>query len=378
MPDLCGAFLHDIDLATELQNRGHQVVFLTILAPTVGYNGGTYRGFRYLHYTAGASYLETSDIMVTPHSPILPDVRKINSRGYDRPIVATCHFDGNYNSVRGPTGPASWAEMLLFVNDVMEENFRANIAPWPRQIVKTEVVRPILHRNKIVINEPFVGDCVTLINANQNKGQAVFIDMARKMPQQKFLGVLPYYGELQVAQAPSNIEWVKFDDDIRNILRRTRILVMPSYYESFGRVGVEAMANGIPVLYSKPALKSQYPGGSTEGIETWIRPAGVACDRDNTDEWVTAIQGLDDPVVYAAKSAEARQHIEVMDVFSEVTRIASKLEAFARENPVVVKAKSTATTQVQGASRQQEAPRLIQPPAGAPVGFANGRLRIQR
>jgi hypothetical protein len=96
MPDLCGAFLHDVDLALELLKRGHQVVFLTITKPTEGYTGGYWQGFRYLHYSSATSFLDTSDIWICPHSPILPDVRKLNRFGYNRPIVATCHFDGNY------------------------------------------------------------------------------------------------------------------------------------------------------------------------------------------------------------------------------------------------------------------------------------------
>jgi glycosyltransferase involved in cell wall biosynthesis len=374
MPDLCGAFLHDIDLAIELQNRGHQVVFLTILVPREGYNGGVYRGFRFVHYTAASGFLDTSDIWVTPHSPILPDVRKINGRSYDRPIVATCHFDGNYTAVANNSAGAAWSEMLFFVNSVMEENYRKNIAPWPRQIMRTEVVRPILHKSKILLNEPLAGDCITLINANQNKGQVQFLEMARRLPSHKFLGIVPYYGDLQVAPSPANVEWVRFDDDVRNILRRTRILVMPSYYESFGRVAVEAMTNGIPVLYSKPAKKSPYPGGSTEGMQTWIQPAGVACDRENIDEWAQAIRDLDDPEAYAAKSAESIAHIETMDVFSEASRIASLLESFSREHPVAARA----VVQTQP-SRPPEAGRLIQPPAGRPanVGFSNGRLKIR-
>ncbi len=377
MPDLCGAFLHDIDLAIELQTRGHQVVFLTILKPQEGYGGGTYRGFRFLHYTAAASFLETSDIFLTPHSPILPDVRKINSRGYDRPIVATCHFDGNYVSITGNSVGAAGAEMLCFVNTVMEQQYRKNIVPWPRQIVATEVVRPILHRSKVVIEEPFEGDCITLINANQNKGQAQFLAMARKMPDRKFLGILPYYGDFGVAQAPPNVEWIRFTDDIRTVLRRTRILVMPSYYESFGRVAVEAMANGIPVLYSTPTNTSPYPGGSTEGMQSWIEPAGIACEREVIEEWVTAIESLDDPETYSAKSAECREHIEALQVFGEASRIAGIIESFSRQHPVVVKA--TPTVQAQP-GRPAEAARLMQPPVGRPVGvgFANGRLKIQR
>jgi len=168
MPDLCGAFLHDIDLATEFLRRGHQVVFLTIRIPPTGINGGTYRGFRYLHYTADSSFLETSQIWICPHAPILPDVRKLNSRGYNRPIVATCHYDGNYTMITGNSG-RNWVEMICFINSIMETNYRKNISPWPSQIVRTEAIRPILHRNQIEITEPFQGDCITLINANENK-----------------------------------------------------------------------------------------------------------------------------------------------------------------------------------------------------------------
>lgn len=377
MPDLCGAFLHDIDLAIELQNRGHQIVFLTIMIPREGYNGGTYRGFRYVHHTAASGFLDTSEIWITPHSPILPDVRKLNNRGYDRPIVATCHYDGSYTTIVGNVAGARGAEMLFFVNSVMEANYRKNISPWPRQIARTEVVRPILHKSKILLNEPLQGDCITLINANQNKGQAVFLEIARRMPGHKFLGVLPYYGELQVAPAPANVEWVKFDDDIRNILRRTRILIMPSYYESYGRVAIEAMVNGIPVLYSKPAARSVYPGGSTEGMQTWISPAGVACDRDRPEEWVTAIQELDDSATYTAKSEESKAHIEAMDIFSEASRISGLIESFSREHPVVVKVAAPASAQ---SSRPPEPGRIVAPGPGRTVnvGFSNGRLRIQR
>jgi len=376
MPDLCGAFLHDIDLATELQRRGHQVAFLTIQKPDEGYTGGVYRGFRFLHYTAAAPLLETADIFVTPHSPILPDVRKINSRAYNRPIVATCHFDGNYTAITGNSS-RSWSEMLLFVNSVMEGNYRKNIPQWPGQIERTDVVRPILTRESITISEPFQGDCITLINANQNKGQNVFLELARRMPDQTFLGVLPYYGERQIASTPSNVEWIPFSDDIRTILRRTRILLVPSYYESFGRVAVEAMLNGIPVLYSKPAKTSPYPGGSTEGLQSWISPAGVACDRDAPAEWVEALRALEDPETYAAKREECRTHIDSLDFFSEGPRIASLIEGFAKAHPVVVKVVSRQETQP---SRPAEPARFVQPAVGRPagIGFSSGRLSIRR
>ena len=375
MPDLCGAFLHDIDLASELQTRGHMVVFLTIKIPKEGFNGDTYRGFRFLHYTAASSFLETSTIWICPHSPILPDVRKINSRGYNRPIVATCHFDGNYNTIR-TNGKNDWAELLLFINSIMETQYRKNISPWPSQIQQTANIRPLMHRNKIEIQEPFRGDCITLVNANLNKGVQQFLDMARKLPDRRFLGVLPYYGERQVPPSPSNVEWVPFNDDVRMILKRTRILLVPSYYESFGRIAVEAMLNRIPVIYSKPNPNSIYPGGSTEGLHEWIQPVGIGCDRDAIDEWVTAIRSLDNESAYSELGEHSRQHIETMDLFVEASRISGLVEQFAQRNPVVVRTESVQTQP----NRPSEPGRMREPPAGRQVGvgFSNGRLRIQR
>lgn len=206
MPDLCGAFLHDIDLGIELQRRGHDVVFLTTERPKEGVNGGQYRSFRYMHYTAGATYLDESQVWICPHAPALPEVRKINMK-YDRPIVATCHFDGNYLAItrNNPGRDIRWVEMLIFINKTMEPNYRSNIVPWPPNIVRTAVARPILHEEKIRIDEPFQGKYITLVNANNNKGVVQFFDMARKMPSREFLAVRPYYGELRPPPEPGNV-----------------------------------------------------------------------------------------------------------------------------------------------------------------------------
>jgi len=376
MPDLCGAFLHDIDLATELVRRGHQVVFLTVMVPPTGVNGGTYRNFRYIHYSAASSFLDTSNLWICPHAPILPEVRKLNARGYNRPIVATCHYDGNYTMITGNSG-RSWVEMLCFINGIMETNYRKNISPWPSQIVRTEAIRPILHRDQIEILEPFQGDCITLINANENKGVHQFLELAKRMPDRKFLGVRPYYGNMTTPlPLGGNIEWVPFSDDVRTILRRTRVLLVPSYYESFGRVAVEAMINGIPVLYSKPAKNSPYPGGSIEGMQSWIGDAAIQCDRDRPEEWMSAIESLDDEAAYSEWSEKSKTHIESMNLFTEATRIAGLIESFSRDHPVVV-AKQQAPQQ-QADSRREFPAMSKEPIRPVGFGFSNGRLRIQR
>jgi glycosyltransferase involved in cell wall biosynthesis len=376
MPDLCGAFLHDIDLAIELEKRGHDVVFMSLEVPKIGVNGGDYRGFKYMHFSAGSKYLDVSEGWICPHAPALPDVRKLNARGYNRPILATCHYDGNYPAIikNNPGRNIQWVEMFMFINATMEPNYKKNVVPWPPNIMRTAIVRPLMHEHKIRIDEPFCGNCITLVNANQNKGVTQFIDLAKRMPERKFLGVIPYYGELRLPPSPDNIEWIPFDDDIRNILKRTRILVVPSYYESFGRIAVEAMYNGIPVLYSKPHPKSKYPGGSTEGMEEWITPAGISCDREKIDEWIDAIVSLDSEETYVARSEQVKAHIQSLNLFTEGERIAGLVEQFVREYPV--KIQTPQQQEAQSQMPQQTATRIVQPVGR--VGFSNGRLRIQR
>jgi glycosyltransferase involved in cell wall biosynthesis len=350
---------------------------MSLEVPKEGVNGGTYRGFKYMHFSAGATYLDVSEGWICPHAPALPEVRKLNSRGYNRPILATCHYDGNYLAIvkNNPGRSVQWVEMFMFVNSIMEPNYRKNVVPWPPNIMRTAVVRPLMHEYKIRIEEEFAGDCITMVNANQNKGGAQFIALARRMPDRKFLGVTPYYGDPRLPPSPDNIEWVPFNDDIRVILKRTRVLVMPSYYESFGRIAVEAMYNGIPVIYSKPAVKSKHPGGSTEGVETWIKPAGISCDRENVEEWASAVTALDDEETYAARSALVRQHIQDMDLFTEGARIAGLVEQFIRDYPVKVQTPQQ-RLESQQPQPQQVATKLVQPTGR--IGFSSGRLRLQR
>jgi glycosyltransferase involved in cell wall biosynthesis len=265
----------------------------------------------------------------------------------------------------------------MFVNKVMQQNYFDKIKPWPSSIVRTETVRPILHRNQIVISEPFRGEYITLVNANLNKGVLQFLDLARAMPNRKFMGVLPYYGELRVPPAPSNVKWVPFDDDIRVILKQTRILLMPSFYESFGRIAVESMINGIPVIYSKPSENPPHPHYSTEGVQEWIGDAAIACDRERVSEWIEAIESLDDSDTYNSLSQLSRDHIDGMNLFTEASRIASVVEDFSRKNPAkMINSNAILAAQPVGQAQQAPVQRLVAPTGK--VGLANGRLRIQR
>lgn len=136
---------------------------------------------------------------------------------------------------------------------------------------------------------------ITLINLNENKGGHIFHDIARAMPNKQFLGVLGSYDK-QVTQELPNVTYIANSPDILKAYRQTRILLMPSEYESWGRTATEAMSSGIPVIST---------GG--EGLRENCGKAGIYVnDRNNIKEWVEAITRLDDEKAYAAASKKAK------------------------------------------------------------------------
>lgn len=142
---------------------------------------------------------------------------------------------------------------------------------------------------------------ITLINVNKNKGGEIFTEIARAMPKKKFLGVLGSYDE-QISQNLPNLVYISKQVDIREALNKTRILLMPSEYESWGRTATEAMCSGIPVICTDtPGL-----------VENCGKAAIYVKERNNIKNWVEAITKLDEKETYGSWSrkgkARAKEH----------------------------------------------------------------------
>jgi glycosyltransferase involved in cell wall biosynthesis len=146
-------------------------------------------------------------------------------------------------------------------------------------------------------NEPEKSEYITLINLNENKGGKIFGEIARAMPHKSFLGVYGSYDE-QITPNLPNVTYVPNSADIKQWYAKTRILLMPSKYESWGRTATEAMCSGIPVICT-----------DTPGLKENCDKAGIYIkDRSNVKEWVEAITKLDDKKAYswASRKAKAR------------------------------------------------------------------------
>jgi glycosyltransferase involved in cell wall biosynthesis len=222
------------------------------------------------------------------------------------------------------------------------------------------------------------GDCITLINANFLKGLPLFLELANRFPQRKFLGVRPYYNRIAVPENIPNIEWIDIQDDIRVVLKRTRILLVPSFYESWGRVAFEAMYNGIPVLYSNPMSKDSpnntRPSGTTEGMKEWIGDSQYALDYFKIDDWVDTVNQLDDIHVYADASRRAYEQTYSLNVFNDINDIERKFQEYSIQFAV-----STEKPKVGGPNLPYTPQmRFVPPSRGSAMPFRGGRFSLKR
>lgn len=169
--------------------------------------------------------------------------------------------------------------------------------------------------------DPSLNEAITLINLDQNKGGHILRQIAEAMPHRKFIGVMGSYSEPanigQHTDQPSNVTIYPKTNDIKAIYRQTRILIMPSEYESWGRTATEAMCSGIPVISS-----------GTPGLRENCGKAGIYLDREDVKAWVDKIEELFKPKTYAKASQAAKQRSRELDPMAEL----DALDAFMRQS----------------------------------------------
>jgi glycosyltransferase involved in cell wall biosynthesis len=208
------------------------------------------------------------------------------------------------------------------------------ITPW--------VGAPVIDPGNVVADrhEPRY---VTFINPAPAKGATLFYQVAGlaalQIPHAEFLvvesrghakGLAEQHG-LDLRALPNVTVWPN-QRDMRNVYRKTRIALMPSFWtECFGRIIVEAGWNGIPTI-----------GANQGGIPEAMNGGGLAlpvpdrCYAKHTSmptlqevqPWVDAIaHWLSDADAYAAASRRAKAGAAAFDPDRVVTAI---LERFSR------------------------------------------------
>ena len=186
------------------------------------------------------------------------------------------------------------------------------------------------HPNTVVVPPPVFadeyattpGDAVTLVNLCERKGASVFYALAERFPNTRFLGVRGAYGEQLVRDDLPNVEIVEHvpGDQMRDqVYARTRVLLMPSAYESYGRCAVEAMCSGIPVIASP-----------TAGLREAVDDGGALIDPADIDAWARTLRRLLTPRGWSAASKRAKARAARLDPAGDLDRFCAAVEALRR------------------------------------------------
>lgn len=209
---------------------------------------------------------------------------------YKRPCFFIVHNTHSYKCAEDARIPLNIIYNSQFAKDKL--NY-----PHPNMVLHP----PVDYRVYDVCPNPIDNNFITLINLNKNKGGEIFYEIARRMPNKMFLGVRGSYDE-QIVQDLPNVLILDNTPEILPIYRQTRVLLMPSEYESWGMTCTEAMSNGIPVICSP-----------TFGLKENADYAGIYVERDDIDGWVMEIKKLDQKKNYLRQSEICKRRSRELD-----------------------------------------------------------------
>lgn len=202
------------------------------------------------------------------------------------------------------------ADLVVFVSDAQ----RGETGWDGPSVVIPPPVDPAQHRTRRTGD-----DLITIVNLNTSKGVDLFWALAAAEPHRRFLAVAGGWGRQMIRTLP-NVEVIRRPvTDMRPVWARTRILLMPSVAETWGRVALEAAASGIPTI-AHPA------SGLVEALGV---DNGVWAGWHDLAAWRRALAELDHPVVYNAASRAARARADQLNPAESLNRFATVVEALA-------------------------------------------------
>jgi glycosyltransferase involved in cell wall biosynthesis len=162
------------------------------------------------------------------------------------------------------------------------------------------------------------GGMVTMVNFFRIKGPETFWRLARACPQYQFLAVKGGYGKQDLRPGHQNVTVIGTTTDMRrDVWSRTKVLLVPSRYESYGRVGIEACASRIPVI-----------AAPTPGLRESLGRGAVFVPRSSPNEWHRRLRTLmESPAAYARAQAAAGARITELDHAAEIAAWVGAVES---------------------------------------------------
>jgi glycosyltransferase involved in cell wall biosynthesis len=226
---------------------------------------------------------------------------------YRKPVCFFIHATSRGKEFLGYAG--AWPIHIVYNSWSMKADIGANY--------KNYVLKPYVDMARF---KPLVAAAgspsryyVTLINLNESKGGKMLIDLAKAMPEVQFLGVEGGYGDQIRENAVRNITYMSKTDKIEDVYAKSRIVIMPSDLETWGRVAVEAMASGVPVIIN-----------DVQGMREACQEGALVANRNDIAEWIRLIRRLrDNPLFYSQQVQKGQQRIRELEDNSDMKGLAS-------------------------------------------------------
>lgn len=335
----------------EMVRRGHQVVVVADRTPEdYEIDGIQVRCLpkNQFHHAKVREYAKDADILITHLDCTSLAMGLAVDLG--KPLA---HFIHNHAQLGYWNTPPHKAQLVIFNSHWIAMNEKYRGEPWPGESI---IIHPVIEPEKYKCER---GTKITFCNPTEGKGVATVHKLAESMPDYEFLIVEGIYGE-QVAPPNLNEEWeawhpniehMKNSPDFRDVLRKSKVLLMPSNYESYGRCAVEAACAGIPSIVHPtqglwealgdgrryPAVHTEYGVEGTKVIAKETLPlglfdgglvngAGIFCLRDDVPAWRAQIERLyADEVYYRSRSDAALKLAETFDPEGDFDRLEAAL-----------------------------------------------------
>ena len=186
---------------------------------------------------------------------------------------------------------------VVIYNGIAAENFR-NSRPYER----SDLVPEISGKDKLL--------CV-IGSLNEQKNYFFMLEVMESLPDNYHvlcLGEGPLkqkiINKVQQKGLQKRVHLLGFRKDAARILKTVDVLVIPSLWEGFGLIAVEALASQTPVVVS-----------NVPGLAEVVGDAGIKCSVNNVDEFTRAIKKVTNDNEYARQLAKlGKKQVNKYDV----------------------------------------------------------------